>query len=51
MSQVANKIANLDFSAKCEINRGDEIGALADNINVVSEALNSALSELREKNA
>ncbi len=51
MSEVANKIANLDFSAKCEINRGDEIGALADNINVVSESLNSALSELREKNA
>lgn len=51
MSEVANKIANLDFSAKCEINRGDEIGALAENINVVSESLNSALSELREKNA
>lgn len=51
MSEVANKIANLDFSAKCEINRGDEIGALADNINIVSDSLNSALSELREKNA
>lgn len=51
MSEVANKIANLDFSAKCEINRGDEIGALADNINVVSDSLNTALSELREKNA
>ncbi len=51
MSEVANKIANLDFSAKCEINRGDEIGDLADNINIVSDSLNSALSELREKNA
>ncbi len=50
MSEVANKIANLDFSAKCEINRGDEIGALAENINVVSDSLNTALSELREKN-
>ena len=50
MSKVANKIANLDFSAKCEINRGDEIGALAENINVVSDSLNTALSELREKN-
>ena len=50
MSEVANKIANLDFSAKCEITRGDEIGALADNINVVSDSLNTALSELREKN-
>ena len=50
MSEIANKIANLDFSAKCEINRGDEIGALAENINVVSDSLNTALSELREKN-
>ena len=50
MSEVANKIANLDFSAKCEVSRGDEIGALADNINVVSDSLNTALSELREKN-
>ena len=50
MSEVANKIANLDFSAKCEINRGDEIGTLAENINVVSDSLNTALSELRKKN-
>lgn len=50
MSEVANKIANLDFSAKCEITRGDEIGALAENINIVSDSLNTALSELREKN-
>ena len=50
MSEVANRIANLDFSAKCEINRGDEIGTLAENINVVSDSLNTALSELREKN-
>ncbi len=51
MSEVANRIANLDFSAKCNVNRGDEIGALAENINIVSDSLNSALSELREKNA
>ena len=50
MSEVANKIASLDFSAKCEISRGDEIGALAESINVVSDSLNTALSELREKN-
>lgn len=50
MSEVANKIANLDFSVKCEVNRGDEIGALAENINIVSDSLNTALSELREKN-
>lgn len=51
MSEVANKIANLDFSAKCRINRGDEIGTLAENINIVSDSLSKALSELQEKNA
>ena len=50
MSEVANRIANLDFSDKCEINRKDEIGILARNINTVSDSLNTALTELREKN-
>lgn len=51
MSGVAKKIANLDFSAKCTVNRDDEIGELADNINIVSDSLSGALAELREKNA
>ena len=50
MSSITNKIANLDFSDKCEINRKDEIGILARNINTVSDSLNTALTELREKN-
>ncbi len=50
MSSITNKIANLDFSDKCEINRKDEIGILARNINTVSDSLNVALTELREKN-
>lgn len=51
MSLVTNKIAGLDFSDKCEVKRNDEIGVLAENINTVSESLNNALTELREKNA
>ncbi len=51
MSQVTNKIANLDFSDKCSVKRNDEIGALAENINTVSDSLSNALTELREKNA
>ena len=50
MSNVTNKIAELDFSDKCEINRKDEIGILARNINTVSASLDKALTELREKN-
>ncbi len=51
MSNVTTRLAKLDFSEKCNINRSDEIGALADNINSVSDSLNNALSELRDKNA
>lgn len=51
MNNVMKKIANLDFSAKTEIDRNDEIGTLAKNINTVSQSLDKALSELREKNA
>lgn len=51
MNDVMNKIAVLDFSAKTNIDRKDEIGTLATNINTVSESLDKALNELREKNA
>ncbi len=51
MNEVMKKIASLDFSAKTNIDRKDEIGTLANNINTVSDSLDTALSELREKNA
>ncbi len=51
MNDVMQKIATLDFSAKTHIDRKDEIGTLANNINTVSDSLDSALTELREKNA
>ena len=51
MNDVMKRIASLDFSVKTNIDRKDEIGTLANNINTVSESLDTALSELREKNA
>lgn len=50
MNNVMQRIAELDFSAKTDIDRNDEIGTLATNINRVSESLDAALTELREKN-
>ncbi len=50
MNNIMEKIAGLDFSSKTDIERADEIGTLAKNINTVSDSLSSALSELREKN-
>lgn len=51
MNEVMKKIAALDFSTKTNIDRKDEIGTLANNINTVSDSLDAALTELREKNA
>ena len=51
MNEVMENIANLDFSTRTDIVRKDEIGTLANNINKVSDSLDSALTELREKNA
>lgn len=50
MNEVMEKIANLDFSERTMIERNDEIGTLAGNINKVADSLDDALTELREKN-
>ena len=50
MNEVMEKIATLDFSERTDIERSDEVGTLADNINKVADSLDEALTELREKN-
>ncbi len=50
MNEVMKHIASLDFTVKTNIDRNDEIGTLAKNINTVSRSLDTALTELREKN-
>lgn len=50
LSEITGEMANLDFERKCSTNRNDEIGALAGNINHLSDSLDSALAELEEKN-
>lgn len=46
----AQKMSNLDFSEKCEINREDEIGSLAKTLNFLALNLNTALTELKGAN-
>lgn len=50
ITETANKMSNLDFSQKCEINSKDEIGILADSINKLSSSLDTALTELKTTN-
>ncbi len=50
LNKTALKIAEMDFSARCDVNSDDEIGSLANTLNFLSQKLNRALGELKERN-
>lgn len=50
MNSIAQKMANLDFSQRCEIRSDDELGELAQSLNSLSYQLDKAIRELKEAN-
>lgn len=50
INKTALNMAQLDFSQKCDVNSEDEIGSLANSLNVMSENLNNALNSLKVAN-
>lgn len=50
LNNTANKMANLDFSTKCNVNSSDEIGNLASSLNFLSDELDTTLSALKSAN-
>lgn len=50
LNETASKMANLDFSQKCDIAREDEIGNLANTLDFLSENLNKSLTSLKVAN-
>jgi len=50
IEKVSSKMANMDFNAKCNDNRTDEIGKVAKNLNLLSNNLSSTLNELEKNN-
>lgn len=50
LSSASKKMAELDFSGKCDVRRRDELGILAGNLNQLSDSLSEALSELNAAN-
>ncbi len=50
LSEITGEMAKLNFKHRCSTDRKDEIGILADNVNRLSDSLDSALTELEEKN-
>lgn len=51
INEVAREIANLNFDRKVEIDRDDELGALAGSINHISDKLSKTLKELSDANS
>ena len=50
MSEVTKNMSALDFSNRCEAGTTKEIALLADSINEMSVSLETALTDLRQKN-
>jgi signal transduction histidine kinase len=50
VTKSAKKMSQLDFSEKCEVTSGDEIGRLGETLNFLAENLESALNSLKKSN-
>ncbi|KDR95001.1 Signal transduction histidine kinase [Peptoclostridium litorale DSM 5388] len=50
LNDTAGKMAQLDFSVKCNIKSSDEMGSLADSLNNMSARLRATLGELERAN-
>ena len=49
LSKVSEKMAQMDFTAKCDTKRGDEIGDLARDLNTLSSELDRKIKELEDE--
>ena len=49
LSKVSKKMAQMDFTAKCDAGRGDEIGDLARDLNTLSSELDQKIKELEDE--
>ena len=50
INDKAQKMANLDFDEKIEINRHDELGSLSESLNTMSTNLSNSMDELQGAN-
>ena len=50
ITDIANKIAHLDFSERCDVNTNDEIGDMAVSINTMSDFMQTHIQQLEQAN-
>lgn len=51
LSQVAERMAQLDFDVHANVNTPDQLGKLSDSLNVLSDNLQSSMFKLKKTNA
>ena len=51
LSQVAERMAQLDFDVHANVNTPDQLGKLSDSLNVLSDNLQSSMFKLKKANA
>lgn len=50
ISRVSKRMANLDMTWECSVNRTDELGVLANSLNFMAKRLDAAMKELEHTN-
>lgn len=50
ITNIANQIAHLDFSQKCDVDMGGEIGVMAESVNTMSDFMQTYIAQLQEAN-
>lgn len=50
ISRVSKRMANLDMTWECKVNRTDELGVLANSLNLMAKRLDAAMKELEYAN-
>lgn len=50
ITNIANQIAHLDFSQKCDVDMGGEIGMMAESVNTMSDFMQSYIQKLQDAN-
>ena len=50
ITSIANQIAHLDFSQKCNVHMGGEIGDMAQSVNTMSDFMQDYIAQLQQAN-
>lgn len=50
ITNISRQIANLDFSQKCDVEMGGEIGVMAESVNTMSEVMQNYTTQLQQAN-